>query len=96
MNALGKTHQSSGYNMTLGRLLEGLDVAAPHGLQVTDLVQDSRAATPGCVFLACPGRTTHGLVHVHITHGAAAPLRHPRSGKLERVLSKPRAGRHTG
>ena len=25
MNALGKTHQSSGYNMTLGRLLEGLD-----------------------------------------------------------------------
>ena len=54
MNALGKTRQSSGYNMTLGRLLEGLDVAAPHGLQVTDLVQDSRAATPGCVFLACP------------------------------------------
>ena len=32
MNALGKTRQSSGYNMTLGRLLEGLDV--PHGRAV--------------------------------------------------------------
>jgi UDP-N-acetylmuramoyl-L-alanyl-D-glutamate--2,6-diaminopimelate ligase len=79
MNALGKTHQSSGYNMTLGRLLEGLDVAAPHGLQVTDLVQDSRAATPGCVFLACPGRTTHGLLHAAtaVERGAVAVLWEP-------------------
>jgi UDP-N-acetylmuramoyl-L-alanyl-D-glutamate--2,6-diaminopimelate ligase len=79
MNALGKTRVSSGYTMTLGRLLEGLDVAAPHGLQVTDLVQDSRAATPGCVFLACPGRTTHGLVHAAtaVERGAVAVLWEP-------------------
>jgi phenylacetate-CoA ligase len=37
----------------------------------------------------------HGLAHVHITHGMAAPLRHPRSGKLERVLFKPRRARRT-
>jgi UDP-N-acetylmuramoyl-L-alanyl-D-glutamate--2,6-diaminopimelate ligase len=68
--------------MTLGRLLEGFDVAAPHGVQVTDLVQDSRAATPGCVFLACRGRTTHGLLHAGaaLERGAAAVLWEPAAG----------------
>ena len=105
MNALGKTRQSSGYNMTLGRLLEGLDVAAPHGLQVTDLVQDSRAATPGCVFLACPGRTTHGLVHAAaaVERGAVAVLWEPGAdleppALPERVaaIAIPHLGRHAG
>ena len=105
MNALGKTRQSSGYNMTLGRLLEGLDVAAPHGLQVTDLVQDSRAATPGCVFLACPGRTTHGLVHAAaaVERGAVAVLWEPGAdleppALPERVaaIAIPHLSRHVG
>ena len=65
-----------GYRMTLGRLLEGFDVATPHGVQVTDIVQDSREATPGSLFLACRGRTTHGLRHVNaaIERGAVAVL----------------------
>ena len=105
MNALGKTRRSSGYNMTLGRLLEGLDVAAPHGLQVTDLVQDSRAATPGCVFLACPGRTTHGLVHAAaaVERGAVAVLWEPGAdleppALPERVaaIAIPHLSRHVG
>ena len=105
MNALGKTHQSSGYNMTLGRLLEGLDVAAPHGLQVTDLVQDSRAATPGCVFLACPGRTTHGLMHAAtaVARGAVAVLWEPGADLEPPVLPErvaaiaiPHLSRHVG
>ena len=105
MNALGKTHQSSGYNMTLGRLLEGLDVAAPHGLQVTDLVQDSRAATPGCVFLACPGRTTHGLMHAAaaVERGAVAVLWEPGADLEAPVLPErvaaiaiPHLSRHVG
>jgi UDP-N-acetylmuramoyl-L-alanyl-D-glutamate--2,6-diaminopimelate ligase len=64
------------YRMTLGRLLEGFDVATPHGVQVSDLVQDSREATPGCVFLACRGRTTHGLAHANaaVERGAVAVL----------------------
>ena len=105
MNALGKTRQSSGYNMTLGRLLEGLDVAAPHGLQVTDLVQDSRAATPGCVFLACPGRTTHGLLHAAaaVERGAVAVLWEPGADLEAPVLPErvaaiaiPHLSRHVG
>ena len=42
-------------------------------MQVTGLTQDSREATRGCVFLACQGRTTHGLMHVNaaIERGAA-------------------------
>jgi UDP-N-acetylmuramoyl-L-alanyl-D-glutamate--2,6-diaminopimelate ligase len=105
MNALGKTRQSSGYSMTLGRLLEGLDVAAPHGLQVTDLVQDSRAATPGCVFLACPGRTTHGLMHAAtaVERGAVAVLWEPGADLEPPVLPErvaaiaiPHLSRHVG
>ena len=105
MNALGKTRQSSGYNMTLGRLLEGHDVAAPHGLQVTDLVLDSRAATPGCVFLACPGRTTHGLMHAAaaVERGAIAVLWEPGADLEPPVLPErvaaiaiPHLSRHVG
>ena len=105
MNALGKSGESSGYQMTLGRLLEGLDVAAPHGVQVTDIVQDSRAATPGSVFLACQGRTTHGLVHAAtaVERGAVAVLWEPGAGLEppalpERVaaIAIPHLGRHVG
>ena len=105
MNALGTSRDSSGYHMTLGRLLEGFDVAAPHGLQVTDLVQDSRAATPGSVFLACQGRSTHGLSHAAsaVERGAIAVLWEPGAGielpaLPERVaaIAMPHLGRHVG
>lgn len=76
---MAESQQTPGYRMTLGRLLEGFDVATPHGVQVTDVVQDSRAATPGSLFLACKGRTTHGLRHVAaaIERGAIAVLWEP-------------------
>jgi UDP-N-acetylmuramoyl-L-alanyl-D-glutamate--2,6-diaminopimelate ligase len=105
MNALGTSRASSGYHMTLGRLLEGFDVAAPHGLQVTDLVQDSRAATAGSVFLACQGRSTHGLSHAAsaVERGAIAVLWEPGAGielpsLPERVaaIAMPHLGRHVG
>jgi UDP-N-acetylmuramoyl-L-alanyl-D-glutamate--2,6-diaminopimelate ligase len=106
MNALGTTRTAgSGYQMTLGRLLEGMDVAAPHGLQVTDLVQDSRTATPGSVFLACQGRTTHGLLHAAaaVERGAVAVLWEPGAdlempALPERVaaIAIPHLGRHVG
>jgi UDP-N-acetylmuramoyl-L-alanyl-D-glutamate--2,6-diaminopimelate ligase len=49
--------------MALGKLLEGFDVSAPD-VSVTGLAQDSRAVTPGAAFIACQGRSTHGLAHV--------------------------------
>jgi UDP-N-acetylmuramoyl-L-alanyl-D-glutamate--2,6-diaminopimelate ligase len=97
--------QSPGYRMTLGRLLEGLDVATPHGVSVTDVVQDSREATPGSVFLACKGRTTHGLTHAAtaVEQGAVAVLWEPdvdieASGLPDSVaaLPIPHLGRHAG
>jgi UDP-N-acetylmuramoyl-L-alanyl-D-glutamate--2,6-diaminopimelate ligase len=82
MNANATQRPSTGYGMTLGRLLEGFDIAAPHGVHVTDLVQDSREATPGCVFVACQGRTTHGLLHANaaVERGAVAVLWEPGAG----------------
>jgi UDP-N-acetylmuramoyl-L-alanyl-D-glutamate--2,6-diaminopimelate ligase len=97
--------QAFDYRMTLGRLLEGYDVAAPHGVQVTDVVQDSREATPGAVFLACKGRTTHGLRHAAaaIERGAVAVLWEPDVDMEAPVLPErvaaiaiPHLGRHVG
>lgn len=93
------------YQMTLGRLLEGFDVAAPHGVQVTDLVLDSRAARPGSLFLACQGRTTHGIVHAAaaVERGAVAVLWEPVAGPEPPALPRSIAaipvahlGRHVG
>jgi UDP-N-acetylmuramoyl-L-alanyl-D-glutamate--2,6-diaminopimelate ligase len=91
--------------MTLGRLLEGFEAAAPHGVQVTDLVQDSREATPGCLFLACQGRTTHGLLHAAaaVERGAVAVLWEPGADLEAPVLPErvaaiaiPHLSRHVG
>ncbi|MBK6598333.1 MAG: UDP-N-acetylmuramoyl-L-alanyl-D-glutamate--2,6-diaminopimelate ligase [Proteobacteria bacterium] len=41
-------------------LLEGI-ARVEHDCELTDITQDSRAASAGCAFLACAGRTTHGL-----------------------------------
>jgi UDP-N-acetylmuramoyl-L-alanyl-D-glutamate--2,6-diaminopimelate ligase len=82
VNVPAHTQAATAYRMTLGKLLEGFDVAAPPGVQVTDLTQDSREATRGGVFLACQGRTTHGLAYVHaaVERGASVVLWEPVSG----------------
>ena len=45
---------------TLAELTAGL-LAVPADLTVTDVTADSRAVTPGALFLACRGRTHHGM-----------------------------------
>lgn len=44
----------------LSELVRGLGEVPP-GIEVSDVTLDSRAATPGCLFLACRGRGRHGL-----------------------------------
>jgi UDP-N-acetylmuramoyl-L-alanyl-D-glutamate--2,6-diaminopimelate ligase len=69
------------YGTTLGALLDG--VATPsRDVAVSGLALDSRHVTPGGAFLACPGRTGHGLAHVAaaIANGAVAVLWEPSSG----------------
>ena len=102
---MAETKPAPGYRMSLGRLLEGFDVATPHGVSVTDVVQDSRAATPGALFLACKGRTTHGLTHVRAAteRGAVAVMWEPDVDIEPPTLPEgvaaiplPHLGRHVG
>jgi UDP-N-acetylmuramoyl-L-alanyl-D-glutamate--2,6-diaminopimelate ligase len=55
-------------------------IAVPAGLEVSDVTLDSRAATPGALFLACGGRTHHGLAFAPeaVSRGARAVLYEPR------------------
>jgi len=78
MNAILKGAAPGRYRTTLGKLLEGFDVTVPE-TTVTDLSQDSRTVTRGGAFIACRGRTTHGLAHVAaaLERGAAAVLWEP-------------------
>jgi UDP-N-acetylmuramoyl-L-alanyl-D-glutamate--2,6-diaminopimelate ligase len=59
----------------LADLTEGL-VTAPAGIVVSDVTLDSRAASPGSLFLACHGRTRHGLKFAQqaVARGASAVL----------------------
>ena len=54
-------------------------IAAPAGLEVSDVTLDSRAATPGALFLACGGRTHHGLAFADeaVARGARAVIYEP-------------------
>jgi UDP-N-acetylmuramoyl-L-alanyl-D-glutamate--2,6-diaminopimelate ligase len=54
-------------------------IAVPAGLEVSDVTLDSRAATPGALFLACGGRTHHGLAFAQeaVSRGACAVLYEP-------------------
>ena len=45
---------------SLAELTAGI-LAAPARLTVSDVTADSRAVTPGALFLACRGRTHHGM-----------------------------------
>src|SRR5215471_5030979 len=59
----------------LADLAAGL-VDVPPDIVVSDITLDSRAASPGSLFLACQGRTTHGLSFAKqaIALGASAVL----------------------
>ena len=69
------------YETTLAALLE--DVARPlRDVVIRDLTQDSRTASPGAAFIACPGRSSHGVVHAPaaVERGAVAVLWEPVPG----------------
>jgi UDP-N-acetylmuramoyl-L-alanyl-D-glutamate--2,6-diaminopimelate ligase len=59
----------------LAALMEGL-ASVPADVMITDVTLDSRAATPGSLFLACRGHKHHGLEFASqaITRGASAVL----------------------
>ncbi|HEX4024982.1 MAG TPA: UDP-N-acetylmuramoyl-L-alanyl-D-glutamate--2,6-diaminopimelate ligase [Steroidobacteraceae bacterium] len=66
MNAAAAMHARA-----LGTVLGGL-ADVPGELMVSDITQDSRTVTPGCAFLACRGRTHHGLEFARSAAAAGA------------------------
>ena len=64
--------------MTLGELF-GSAAGDLGGVQVQDLVLDSRQARPGAAFLAVPGTQTHGLDYLDdaFARGAAVVVYEP-------------------
>src|SRR5258708_9363730 len=61
----------------LADLTAGLaTVPVPGDIVVRDITLDSRAASPGSLFLACRGRTSHGLTFAQqaVARGASAVL----------------------
>jgi UDP-N-acetylmuramoyl-L-alanyl-D-glutamate--2,6-diaminopimelate ligase len=69
------------YRATLGALLEGI-ASPPRDVELTGLAFDSREVTPGAAFLACQGRTSHGLAHAAaaVGRGAVVVLWEPAEG----------------
>ena len=91
----------------LADLTVGLASGVPSGLMVSDVTLDSRAATPGSLFLACRGHKNHGLDFAEqaISLGASAVLyepvnddRRPPSQSAPGVFfgSVPQLSRHVG
>src|SRR2546423_13723314 len=71
MPTQGKTVQR------LADLAAGLaGVTVPGDIVVRDITLDSRAASPGSLFLACRGRTSHGLTFASqaVARGGSAVL----------------------
>jgi UDP-N-acetylmuramoyl-L-alanyl-D-glutamate--2,6-diaminopimelate ligase len=88
----------------LAELTAGL-VDVPAGIVVTDVTIDSRAASPGALFLACRGRTHHGLEFAKqaVARGARAVLYEaadarsvPEFGSEIFVAAVPELSRHVG
>ncbi len=71
----------------LAALVSGIVASKVADLRISDLTLDSRAVTPGALFLACPGLKHHGLefLDAAVKAGAAAVLWEPAPG-----VSKPR------
>ncbi len=74
------------YRARLAEIAAGL-VDAPAALEVSDMTLDSRAVSPGTLFLACRGRGRHGAEFVGeaVARGARAVLYEPSAGARERV-----------
>jgi UDP-N-acetylmuramoyl-L-alanyl-D-glutamate--2,6-diaminopimelate ligase len=70
----------------LAELTAGL-IDAPTTLEVSDVTLDSRAASPGALFLACRGRGRHGAEFAGeaVAHGARAVLYEPSAGARELI-----------
>jgi len=66
--------QDAVQGMTLGQLMGALAPAALAEVVVRDLSLDSRAVTPGALFLAVPGAREHGLRHAAEAAEAGARL----------------------
>jgi UDP-N-acetylmuramoyl-L-alanyl-D-glutamate--2,6-diaminopimelate ligase len=66
-------------NISLTWLLDGIADVADSGVSITDLTLDSRAARPGSLFFALPGRNSHGLAFAKeaAARGARAVLWEP-------------------
>jgi UDP-N-acetylmuramoyl-L-alanyl-D-glutamate--2,6-diaminopimelate ligase len=64
MSAVRPIQRTGSPNWPLGELLSGFAVQPfESGARVTGLALDSREVTPGMLFLACRGHSTHGLAH---------------------------------
>lgn len=72
--------------MTLGELL-GSAAGSHAGLEIKDLVLDSRQVTPGAAFLAVPGGRTHGIEYAReaIARGAVVVVYEPPAAKAADV-----------
>jgi UDP-N-acetylmuramoyl-L-alanyl-D-glutamate--2,6-diaminopimelate ligase len=81
MSAVTGSDRSPAYRTSLASLLDGM-VHPLRDVQVTDLTQDSRQAVAGSAFIACPGRSSHGVLHAPaaVEHGAVAVLWEPAPG----------------
>jgi UDP-N-acetylmuramoyl-L-alanyl-D-glutamate--2,6-diaminopimelate ligase len=75
------------YRASLSALLEGIAVPS-RDVQLRDIEMDSRRITPGAAFLACRGRTTHGLAHAAdaVARGATTVMWEPVAGVEPPVL----------
>lgn len=64
---------------SLRQLLEGLCDVRVSEIAVSDITLDSRATTPGSMFIAVPGARTHGLAHAEqaVANGATVVAYEP-------------------
>jgi UDP-N-acetylmuramoyl-L-alanyl-D-glutamate--2,6-diaminopimelate ligase len=87
MNAVAEDAATPVYRAMLGTLLEGCPQPL-RDVELQDLAFDSRQVTPGAAFLACQGRTSHGIAHAAaaVERGAVAVLWEPVPGVAAPVL----------
>jgi len=94
----------SGESRNLAELAAGF-ATVPRDVLVRDITLDSRAASPGALFLACHGRTSHGLSFAKqaVARGAsavlyedAADLVKPDFGSEIFVAAVPKLSQHVG
>jgi UDP-N-acetylmuramoyl-L-alanyl-D-glutamate--2,6-diaminopimelate ligase len=104
MSAANGSGRAAQDRKSLAALLDGI-VRPLHDVMVADVTQDSRQAVPGSVFIACPGRSSHGVAHAAaaVERGAVAVLWEPVPGVEAPALpakvavhAVPNLGQHVG